>query len=241
MRAFVTGGSGTVGSEVCRALRVRGIDVRVGARDVSRTARELPAIDDIVGLDFGSSRELDVTIFHGVDVLFFMTPLIDEQVTASRRVLDAAIAGGVSHVVRLSSRSAGWDFDSVLRAWHREVEDAVRDSGATWTILRPCSFFQNFVRYHAKSIRSMSSIIVPQGDGLIPYVDVADVGEAAAECMIEPGTHHGETYVLTGGRAYGVKGVAAEIGRVIGRPIIYIDVDAAQARDMMLQPGPYPL
>ena len=36
---------------------------------------------------------------------------------------------------------------SELRAWHREIDDAVRSAGATWTILRPCSFFQKFIVY----------------------------------------------------------------------------------------------
>ena len=58
----------------------------------------------------------------------------------------------------------------------------------------------------------MSSIVVPQGDGLIPYIDAADIGEAAVACMLDAAAHHDKSYVLTGGRAYGVKGVAAEIG-----------------------------
>jgi uncharacterized protein YbjT (DUF2867 family) len=64
-----------------------------------------------------------------------------------------------------------------------------------------------------------------------------DVGEAAAECLLAPATHHGQTYVLTGGRAYGVKGVAAEIGRVIGKPLTYINIDPEQARTVMLEAG----
>ena len=83
----------------------------------------------------------------------------------------------------------------------------------------------------------MSAIIAPQGDGLISYIDAIDIGEAAAECVLRPAPHDGETYVLTGGRAYGIKGVAAEISRVIGRPISFIDVDEQQARELMLQMG----
>lgn len=190
----------------------------------------------MVPLDF-TEPNISASVFEGVDVFFFMTPLIDEQVAVSCRVLDAAIEGGVPHIVRLSSRSAGWDKRSELRAWHREIDDAVRASGATWTILRPCSFFQNFIKYQADTIRSMSSVIVPQGDGLIPYIDAGDIGEAALRCLLQPESHQGRTYVLTGARAYGVKGVAAEIGRVIGKPVTYIDVEEARARDMMLEAG----
>ena len=232
MRVFVSGATGTVGREVCRALLERGVDVRVGARASSHVASILPEVRDVVPLDY-AQPEIDASAFHGVDALFFMTPLIESQVSSSMVVLSAAIDAGVEHVVRLSSRSAGWDQQSILRAWHRDVEDAVRREAPSWTILRPCSFFQNFIKHQAAVIRDMSSIILPQGDGLIPYVDAADLGDVAASCLLEPTAHHGQTYVLTGGRAYGGKGVAAEIGRVVGRPITYISVDPEQSESIM--------
>lgn len=236
MRVFLTGATGAVGREVCRGLLAHGAELRIGARASSDVASVVPDARDVRPLDF-EHRTIAPSIFDGADALFFMTPLIEDQVAASRRVLDAAIAGGVRHIVRLSSRSAGWDGRSKLRAWHREVDDAVRQSGATWTILRPCSFFQNFIRYQAETIRNMSSLIVPQGDGLISYIDALDIGDAATQCLLHPEDHSGQTYVLTGGRAYGAKGVAAEIGRVIGKPVTYIHIEAEQARDMMQQMG----
>jgi len=234
VRAFLTGATGTVGREVCAALLTRGAEVRVGARASSPVASVLPDAGDVVLLDF-EDRTISPSLFEGIDAFFFMTPLIEDQVAASRRVLDTAIEGGVQHIVRLSSRSAGWDEQSELRAWHRQIDDAVRKSGATWTVLRPCSFFQNFIRYQAETIRNMSSIIVPQGDGLISYIDALDIGEAATRCLLHPEAHHHKTYVLTGGRAYGAKGVAAEVGRVLGKPVTYINIEEEQARDMMLQ------
>ena len=92
-----------------------------------------------------------------VDSFFFITPLIETQVSASLRVLSAAMEAGVRQIVRLFSRAAGWDQRSKLRHWQREIDDAVRESGAGWTILRPCSFFQNFIQYQAKTIGTMSS------------------------------------------------------------------------------------
>lgn len=235
MRVFVTGATGTVGREVCRSLLEQGADVRVGARPTSEVAAILPDIDDVVPLDF---TELSwPSIFEDVDAMFFMTPLIEDQVAASARVFDAAKSGGVRHVVRLSSRSAGWDMHSKLRAWHREVDEMVQASRMTSVVLRPCSFFQNFISYQAESIRNMSSIILPQGDALVSYVDAYDIGDAAAACLADPDAHDGGTYVLTGGRAYGAKGVAAEVGRVVGRPITFVDVEPEQARDLMLQMG----
>ncbi len=232
----MSGATGTVGREVCAALHERDVQVRVGARASSDVASLLPEVSDLVSLDF-AEPEISPSVFDEADAFFFMTPLIEDQVEASNRVLGAAIEAGVRHIVRLSSRSAGWDQHSELLAWHREIDDAVRDSSATWTVLRPCSFFQNFITYQADTIRNMSSIIVPQGDGLIPYIDAKDIGEAATRCLLHPEEHGGQTYVLTGGRAYGPKGVAAEVGRVIGKPITYIPIEEAQARDMMLQMG----
>lgn len=235
MRVFVTGATGTVGREVCRALFARGVEVRVGARPTSDVAAVVPEVTDVVPLDF--TEPPWPSLFDGVDAFFFMTPLIEDQVAASERVLDAAEKAGVPHVVRLSSRSAGWDQHSKLRAWHRAVDERVQRSSMSSVILRPCSFFQNFINYQAETIRNMSSIILPQGDGLISYIDAMDIGQGAAECLLNPEKHDGQTHVLTGGRAYGAKGVAAEIGREIGKPIMFIDVEESQARDLMLQMG----
>lgn len=196
----------------------------------------LPGASDVVTLDF-EAASIAPAGFEEIDAFFFMTPLIENQVAASLRVLNAAIEGGVPHIVRLSSRAVSWDERSELRTWQRQIDDAVMESGAGWTILQPCSFFQNFFGYQVETIRTMSSIIVPQGDGLIPYIDALDIGQAVAECLMNPESHQGRTHVLTGGRAYGVKGVAAEIGRIIHKPLTYIHVEEAQARDMMLQGG----
>lgn len=232
MRVFVSGATGTVGREVCRALVERGADVRVGARASSDVSSILPNVHDVVPLDY-DGQEPDASIFADVDAFFFMTPLIEAQVSTSAAVLASALRAGVHHVVRLSSRSAIWDDRSALRIWHREIEAEVMRKAPSWTVLRPCSFFQNFITHQGAVIRDMSSIILPQGDGLIPYVDATDVGEAAAACLLAPAEHRAKAYALTGARAYGGKGVAAEIGRVLGRPITYIHVDPAQSEAIM--------
>ncbi len=212
------------------------MEVRVGARESSAVGDVVPGVSDVVTLDF-EAPSISPAAFEEIDAFFFMTPLIDNQVAVSLRVLNAAIEAGVPHIVRLSSRAASWDERSKLPACQREIDDAVTESGAGWTILQPCSFFQNFIRYQVEPIRTMSSIIAPQGDGLIPYIDALDIGQAVAECLMNPVSHQSQTHVLTGGRAYGVKGVAAEIGRMIHKPLTYIHVEEAQARDMMLQAG----
>jgi uncharacterized protein YbjT (DUF2867 family) len=231
VRVFVSGATGTVGREVCRALASRDVEVRVGARASSDVGTVVPEVQDVVPFDY--ELPIDPAVFTDVDAFFFMTPLIEDQVAGSHAALTAAVETGVQHVVRLSSRSAGWDMSSLLRAWHREVDQQVMDSSPSWTVLRPCSFFQNFIKHQGTTIRDMSSIILPQGNGLIPYVDAADLGDAAAACLLDRDSHAGHTYVLTGGRAYGGKGVAAEIGRVLGRPITYIHIEPEQSEAMM--------
>ena len=85
MGFFITGATGTVGREVSRALLARGADVRVGARRSSAVSDVLPGVRDVVRFDF-EHASIDPAVFEGVDALFFMTPLMDDQVTVSRRV-----------------------------------------------------------------------------------------------------------------------------------------------------------
>ena len=209
MRALVTEATRTVGFEICGALRRLGIEAH----------------------PFDHANRAPET----VDALCLAAPSPD--VERSRLALQAALDRGARTVVLVSSRAADWDDRTEAGGLLRDVEELVKASEARWTILRASPTFQIFITNHADSIRDMSAIVLPQGDGLVSYVDALDVADVAATCVAEPDSHHGRTYVLTGGRAYGVKGVAAEIGRMVGRPITYIGVEEDQARDMMLEAG----
>ncbi|MEZ4323981.1 MAG: NmrA family NAD(P)-binding protein [Polyangiales bacterium] len=226
MRAvLVTGATGTVGGEVLRALATHG--------ELAPIAALRPGSRSRVGVE---ARPFDLTdeasmraAFVGVAAFFFMTPLIEEQVSLSRRALDIALAAGVQQVVRLSSRSATWDLESELRAWHREIDADVAARAPRYTVLRPCSFMQNFLTHQAEGIRAHGRIALPIGDARLPYIDARDIADVAVAALLDPDAHHGKTYTLTGGEAIDMHRVAQALGDARGAPVRYIAVNPEKA------------
>ncbi len=109
-----------------------------------------------------------------------------------------AEAAGVRRVVLLSSgvvtRPESPSHGGVMRA----IEDAVRESGLAWTILRPGGFASNAYAW-AESVRAERTVAAPFGDVAIPVVDPADIAEVAAMALRKD-EHAGQVYELTGWR-----------------------------------------
>ena len=67
-------------------------------------------------------------------------------------------------------------------------------------------------------------------------IDPVDVGAVAAAVLTGTG-HDGRTYELTGPEAVGYRDVAAELSRVTGTHIEYVDVPPAVAREGLVASG----
>ena len=67
-------------------------------------------------------------------------------------------------------------------------------------------------------------------------LDVRDIAAVAVVCLTEIG-HEGKKYPITGSEALSNSEIAEKLGNVLGRKIIYYDVDPEQAKDSMLKMG----
>jgi uncharacterized protein YbjT (DUF2867 family) len=81
-------------------------------------------------------------------------------------------------------------------------EDLVRRSGLAWTILQPGPYLQN-LDLSGPAVRVPYDVDAPFG-----FLDLADLGAAAARVLSDPG-HHGATYELASRQAT-VRELAAE-------------------------------
>ncbi len=225
----MTGATGTVGREVAWALvGLPGVELRLGMRAPS-AAGPWPADVEKVRFDLDEESTLGPAL-DGVASIFFVSPLVEHQVTQGIRLLEAARAAGVTQCVRLSSRATGWDDVCVLRRWHREIESAIVASGLGYTMLRPCSFMQNLLGAPLARARETGVLSIPLGEGRIPFVDAHDLGEAAARCLLDPAEHAGRTYVLTGGRALSGHELADAMAHALARPVRYVPTAKEAAR-----------
>ncbi|WP_269856051.1 NmrA family NAD(P)-binding protein [Streptomyces sp. RPT161] len=208
--ALILGGTGRTGSLLADLLAQRGSITRTAARsradirfDWDDPATHTPAL-------------------AGVDRLYLVTPTM--RVSYADQVgafLDLAEAAGVRHVTYLSVYNADQAPPEIDIA---AVEaDLASRHNITHSILRPSWVMQNFADDHLPVIEGV--ITAPSAGGREAFVDAADIAAVAAETLLDPETHAGAVYSLTGPEALAFGDVADTIGSVSGRPVAYRDID----------------
>jgi uncharacterized protein YbjT (DUF2867 family) len=121
----------------------------------------------------------------------------------------------------------------------RSIEDAVRQSGMDWTILRPGGFNSNAYAW-AGSIRAQRTVAAPFGNVGLPTIDPADIAGVAAAAL-RAAAHRGQVYELTGPALTTPRQRAEAIGDALGEPIRFTSQTRDEARTQMLQFMPEPV
>lgn len=226
---LVTGAAGTVGTEVVRALKAKGVPFRAAHR--SRPIK-VEGVES-VAVDYGREETVQAAL-EGIDTLF----LLSNDVASEAGVVIAAQRSGVRRIVTLSVIDAEKEAFTFAR-WHRAVEKQIEASGVAWTFLRPAGFMQNIINYMGPTIRSESRIYQNAGDGKVSHVDARDIGEVAALALTEPG-HERKAYTLTGPRAVSYGEIAELLSSALGRAITYVALSDEQLKQGAVASGTPP-
>ena len=224
---LVTGASGTVGTEVVKALGGRSARVRAGYRT---RPQNVPAGMESVALDYDRPETIRPAL-QGVDTLFLLSNTVDPEL----KVVDEAKRAGVKRIVKLSVIGAAAEGFTFAR-WHRAVEKYIEASGLAWTFLRPNGFMQNVVNYMGETIRSQSAIYSPAGNAAASHIDARDIGAVGARVLTEKG-HDGKAYELTGPAALTDGQIAEILSRVLGRAIRYVPITREQYKQAAVAAG----
>jgi NAD(P)H dehydrogenase (quinone) len=198
----VTGSTGRVGGRVARGLT----DPVLLVRDPSRA----PAGGEVRQSSYDEPGSL-----AGVDVLFMVSAAENvDRIGQHRRMIDAAAAAGVRHVVYTSFQAAAPDSTFTLGRDHWATEQHLLASGMDVTFLRD-SLYSDFFPLLAGEDGVIRG---PAGDGRVAGVAVADVADAALAVLRDPCAHVGATHVLTGPEALTMTEVA-ELLQAHGRDV----------------------
>lgn len=227
---LITGATGTVGREVVRQLVAAGERPRVAVRDLD-TARPTFGPDvEYVRADLDRPETLPAAL-AGAKRLFLLTPASFRQLTRERRIVEAAVAAGVRHVVKLSVFRAAPAAHLRIARQHGQIENLVVRSGLDWTFLRPVFFMQNLVGQILNG-----ALYTAAESGRVALVDARDVATAAVAALTTP-SHIGRAYTLTGPQALTFDQVAATVSAVFEAPCPHVRVSADRIREAMLRSG----
>lgn len=233
MTILVTGGTGTVGSHVVANLAAAGHDTRVLTRSPEKVVTLPTGVKGAIG-----ALSEPVTLgpaFEGVDRLFLLTPLAQDEVDQGLTGVEAARAAGVERIVFMSVHQA----DQALRIPHFaskvEIVRGLERSGIPYTVLEPNSFYQNDVWFR-QPLMEFGVYPNPLGSVGLNRVDVRDIATAAVTALTEDG-HEGEHYPVVGPEVWTGESSAQAWSAALGSGVIYggDDVDRwAQAASAMM-------
>lgn len=234
-KVTVFGATGNVGRELLPLLTRAGVPTVAVTRDVSRAAAS-PSVT-WVEADMADRRSLSRTM-EGSRAVFIASGLGEGFVQEQSNVAEVAKAQDVKHIVKLSMTGVAKDSPFYIAALNYQAEEAVKAAGVAWSMLRPHSFMQNWLRPEfAGTIRQERKILEATGEGRKPFIDTRDIAEVAFTILMSPDAHAGRSYELTADTAVSYREVAAAIGGAIGAAVTFVPLTSEQARTRLEKRG----
>ncbi|TDO54760.1 uncharacterized protein YbjT (DUF2867 family) [Kribbella sp. VKM Ac-2527] len=212
---LILGGKGKTGRRVVAQLEANGTPVRLASRS---SEQRFDWYDE--GTWAGTAA--------GIDTAYLAPPVGPTGLAQAGRFIKQAAAEGLRRVVLLSGRgvgSPGREF--AVYEGSLELEYAVKESGADWTIIRPAWFMQGFSEDFLYDYVMAGEIRVSAGTGAEAWIDTNDVGDVMAAVLLDE-SHTGKTYSLSGPRTLTMTEVAEELSAATGRPIANVDLEPEQ-------------
>jgi uncharacterized protein YbjT (DUF2867 family) len=201
----VTGASGRTGSRVVESARAAGLTPRAASR--------------AQGFDWEDPTTWAETL-RDADAAYLMYPS-DIGAPAAAEGIGAlareAVGLGVRRLVLLSARGE----TQALPA-----EEALKSSGADWTVVRATWFAQNFSEGPLVEGIRHGELVFPAGEVKEPFVDVRDISDVVAAVLVPGDRYVGRTLELTGPRLLSWREAVGEISAATGTSIVYTPVPA---------------
>jgi uncharacterized protein YbjT (DUF2867 family) len=221
-RVLVTGIRGKTGVPLAHLLGARsGVDVRGGSSDPSTVHLDgvRPTAfswDDPSGWAAAAQK---------IDAVYVVRP---DRADAPE-LIGALLAQvpAQARVVLLSERDPD---HTGPHGWAPRAERAVRDSGRTWTILRPSWFMQVFTdpRFYRDLIVDAGELPFPAEDATVAWIDARDIAAVAERALLDEGPA-GQVYELSGPETLSLPHTAELLSAAAGRPVTYRQVIIAEA------------
>ncbi len=215
---LVTGASGNVGGELVRGLAELGEQVRVLVR--TDGGRQWPAGTSAFVADLDRPETLAPAL-SGAREVFLMS--------GYPGVLDEIRKAGVEQVVLLSGGAAvANNVENPVSRYMIETENAVRESGVRWTILRPHAFMSNARRW-APQLSVGDVVRAPFASTSVSSIDPFDIAAVAARALLSD-QHGAQAYRLSGPESITPAEQVRVLAGVLGRELRFEPVSDEDAR-----------
>jgi NAD(P)H dehydrogenase (quinone) len=230
-RVAVAGATGRVGAAVVDLLAAGGVDVVALTRRPDEIRPPLGVA--VAPLDFDRRETLENAL-RTADRLFLSHGSSPRQVENEIALIDAAVAVGVRHIVKLSALGPASRLNPF--AWHMQIEAHLARQPVASTAIRPSAYAD--VLKLAGSEIAAGAWTGAAGEGRVNFIDTSDIAKVAQVALFEDVSPESQrAYHLTGPRAWTMHEVAEALSSLLGRPVSYNHCSSEERRRALLAAG----
>lgn len=220
-KILISGATGNIGFEVVRFLYNTGTSNRImtGVRNIEKAEsmfKEYPGLE-YVHFDFEDFSTFDSAL-NDVDKVFLLRPPHISNVNKYFKPLISKIReNNINDIVFLSVQGA--EKSKVIP--HNKIEGLIKKYGLNYIFLRPGYFMQNLTTTLIDDIKSKREIVLPAGQAKFNWIDVENIGEAAAILLEKFANYKNQAFEITGLENESFENVTSMINQIIDNPIKY--------------------
>jgi uncharacterized protein YbjT (DUF2867 family) len=195
---LVTGASGYVGRAITARALASGWRVRTIARNPMAARRLLPTAVEVIPGDLRAPDVLRSAVENATAVIH-LTAISYERgkdsfesihVHGTRKLLEAVASTGVERIIYMSALGSRPNATSRFLQSRWAAEQAIRDCGLNWAIIRPSLVLgpgDYFVSLHLRLIRTFPFLpVIGKGDQLLQPIALDNLAHATMRVLDNP-------------------------------------------------------
>jgi uncharacterized protein YbjT (DUF2867 family) len=223
MKVLVLGATGTLGRQIVRHALDRGYQVSCLVRNLRKAAFLKEWGAELVPGDLCEPSTL-VPALQGIEAVI---DAASARATDSLSIKQVDWQGKVNLIQAV--KQAGirrYIFFSILNAENYPnvplmdikhcTEKFLKESGLTYTILRPCGFMQGLINQYAVPILDNQAVWITGESTPIAYMDTQDIAKFAVRTLEVPATEN-QTFPVVGSRAWTAEEIIQLCERLSGQ------------------------
>lgn len=227
---FVTGATGNQGGATARNLAEKGFNVKALVRNASQNKIQKlkhPNIEIVAGdLDNPESYSHHLENIDGAFALFTFIYGVKKEVRQGLSFLEACKQKNVPFI--LYSSVIGADSGSNIPHWESKnaIETALRNSGIAFTIVRPASFYENYLIPDVRKRIVKGSLVTPvHKEKIQQFIGTEDVGKICAHIFMNSDKYLNKTITI-GAEEMTLETAANTFSEALGKPVKYSKLPA---------------
>lgn len=222
---LITGATGNIGFEVIRFLEKIDTSNRIiaGVRNIEKAKsvfKDFPKLD-FVHFDFEDFETFENALTDIDRIFLLRPPQISDVDKYFIPLLSTIKKNKVNEIVFLSVQGA--EKSKVIP--HNKIERLINDFELNYIFLRPSYFMQNLTTTLIKDIKTKREIILPSGQAKFNWIDIENIGEAAAILLEKFIDYKNQAFEITGLENESFIKVTSLINNTIENPIRFRNVN----------------